>query len=225
VLAGAAGVATHRWRHAVEGDEHLMDGAGSVVLVDRQGLLHQRPHHREVGDQIRLIDPDGDGRAPRRAQPVELVDVVLGGAERGRRVGGQRRAQARPLQLDASHAVVAAPQIETPGPRLEPFALLVVGRLERFGVELDEGVGVRREARTGGEQHALVIGRGLQQALDRLQREGQRGANELRVVVGGVHGRARGRQRVAQLVDRKGLDGAGRQDRGGAGGQQDQPDP
>ena len=87
VLARPGGVAAHRRRHAVEGDEHLVNRAVGVVLVDRQRLLHQRAHDREVGDQVGLIDPDGDRRSPRRAQPVELVDVVLHRAERGGGIG------------------------------------------------------------------------------------------------------------------------------------------
>ena len=131
----------------------------------------------------------------------------------------KRRAQAGPLQLDAAHAVVATAQVQLAGPRLQPLALLVVGRLDRLGVELHERVGVGGEARAGGEQHALVVGRGLQQRFERLQRERQRRTDELGVVVGGVHRGTRGRQRVAHRVDRHGLDRARRQGQRGAGGQ------
>jgi len=143
------------------------------------------------------VDANGDGRSPRRAQPVQLVHVVPNGAERGGRILRQRGLDPGPPQLDTAHAVVASPQIQTPGARLEPLALLVVGRLEGLGVELHEGVGVGGEARAGREQQPLVPGRGLEQRLDRLQRKGQRRANQLRVVVGRVHRRPRRRKRIA----------------------------
>ena len=68
------------------------------------------------------------------------------------------------------------------------------------GVLLHEGVGVLGEAARRGQKEPAVPRTLLQEALDELEREGQRLAHELRIVVRGV-GRTALRQRVPQPVD------------------------
>jgi len=60
--------------------------------------------------------------------------------------------------------------------------------LDELAFLLDERVGVLREARAEGEQQVLVVGRALEQGLERLQAEGDGVPYELRIVVGGKSG-------------------------------------
>src|SRR5262249_1730246 len=94
--------AAERLRLAVERDEHLVERSLAPWLVERDGAVRERADDRQIDHQIRLVDAERDGRAPRRGHPVEQRHVFL----------------ARPLQ--PRPRVLAHPLPPPPHPPLPP---------------------------------------------------------------------------------------------------------
>ena len=192
---------------ALEGNHELVRGAAPVGLVERQAAAHHRLDQREVGDQIHVPLVRGDRRGPGDGRPVERVDLVgLDRRKRRLRRLGEALAEAGGVELERAQRVVAAAQVEPVG----ATALLarLAGRLalDLVGRQRDIGVGILREAARRGDQQAAMVGQLFEQALDRLQAEGDRLADQLDVAVGRIDGATVG-QIVGDRAGRHALDG------------------
>ena len=88
--------------------------------------------------------------------------------------------------VETAQAVVARTQVQLARTiPLDPGAIGVV-EAELIAFLLHPGIGVLREAGTGRGEQAAMRGRGSQHAFHQLEAEGQRRADQLRVVVGGI---------------------------------------
>src|SRR5213592_4646108 len=102
--------------------------------------------------------------------------------------------------IEPAQTVISCAEVELSRTQPQRRRACDVRVLDEVGPLLYERIRVLRESAGRGEQQALVLRRGFEQALDELETEGRGLRDELRVVIGGVR-RAGVRQRVAKLVD------------------------
>ena len=135
-----------------------MKRAVVVVLVERQGPIHQGPGRREIGHEPRLVEAERDSQSPRAAEIVQRFYVIL--AERRYRilwVKLQPLGDSGMVDLHAAETVVSGPYVHFERSRVELRRNLVVIPLSQIGVRLEERVGVQRKTGASKEQCVLPL--------------------------------------------------------------------
>jgi hypothetical protein len=188
-----------------EGDRKLVQGPLIVRLVELHGAIEQDPDQGHVSHHLQVALVRGDRAGPGGQGPVEEGNVLL--LQAGQSLGSP--------QVLRGHAALEPQSVEPVVPlaqrrRARHRRLGLVGGRPQLRRLLQEGISVLREAARHPQPEPDVIVELVGEALHHLQSEGDRVADQLRVVVAGQGAALAGRgDRIGHLVQRVPLGRAG----------------
>ena len=191
MLAGPLWRPAHFGGQRLEDDERPMNGAAVIVLVKLQRPCQERPHGRQVANQIRgqCVRNRQPPRGPEQKQHLDILDA--GHRQCRHRILTQPLGNPLVSQLETAQAVVAGADIVARRAVAERQRPLVVIPLGQIGVDLQKGVGIQGEPAARGHQRLVLLRLGVDDRLERLEQERQRIPHQFGILFGKIDIRIR----------------------------------